>query len=77
MNRTHDGLVPLLFLVELRERRCTRTVAVTEDTREIGASAIVGRKRVGLVLVDELQAMLDRAQPHVGLIERRASPPDT
>ena len=70
VDRAHDRLVPLLFLVELLERRARRDGRGNPSTRaRCGASVGVGRKRVGLVLVDELQAVLDRAQPHVGLVE--------
>ena len=37
--------------------------------REAGPGVGVGGKRVGLVLVDELEPVLDRAEPHVGVVE--------
>ena len=58
--------------VELLERGRAGPVAEPEHAGEVRASRGVGRQRVGLVLVDELQAVLDGAQPHVCLVEALA-----
>ena len=55
------------------ERGRARAVAEAEDAREAGARVDVGRERVGLLLVDELEPVLDRAQQHVRVVERPAS----
>ena len=69
MDRAHDRLVALVLGVELLERRRAGPVAEAEHAREVRARLGVGGERVRLVLVDELEPVLDRAQPHVGLVE--------
>ena len=57
--------------VERVERRGARCVAEAEHAREVRARVDVGRDRVRLVLVDELEPVLDRAQPDVRVVELR------
>ena len=71
VDRAHDRLLALVLGVELRRARSrSGAVAEAEHAREVRARVGVGRQRVGLVLVDELQPVLDRAQPDVRGVER-------
>jgi hypothetical protein len=56
-------LVPLLVGVEPVQRGRARRVAIAEHPRQVGAGGVVGRERVRLVLVDELEPVLDGPQP--------------
>ena len=69
VDRAHDRLLALVLGVELLERGRAGAVAEAEHAREARARVGVGRQRVRLVLVDELQPVLDRAQPHVRVVE--------
>ena len=70
VDRAHDRLVALV-----RRRRTARARSRSGRSRKPSTRARwvralgVGRERVGLVLVDELQPVLDGAEPYVRLVE--------
>ena len=73
VDRAHDRLVPLVLGVELRRARSRRRRSRKPSTRArcVRVPSSAG-KRVRLVLVDELEPVLDGAQPDVGVVEASA-----
>ena len=69
MDRPHGPLVRAVVGLERLQRGAARIVAVAEDAREAGPGGLVGRDRVRLLLVVELDAVLDRSQEAVRSIE--------
>ena len=69
VNRPNNCLLALVLDHERIERRLFGSIPESEHPREMRERLGIRGQGVGLVLVDELQTMLDRAQPRVCGVE--------
>ena len=69
VDRADAVLATAILGLEEVERGLVATVAVAQHASQPGASGDVGREGVGLLLVLQLEAVLDRAQESVRVVE--------